>query len=90
MNPLEQLLADDLNALLDRVASAGARGPLAEDHALRARLDESEHRLAALRLGLLARYEDWRGALSECEDLWSLAGLVTDDAPPAAEDRRAA
>lgn len=90
MNPLDRLLADDLNALLDRVASAGAREPLPEGHPLRARLDEVEHRLGALRLGLLARYEDWRGALSECEDLWSLAALVTGDTAPAAEDRRAA
>ena len=57
MNPLDWLLHDEMNRLLDRIATTVPGGSLAAATAahpvLRARLDETEARLAALRATLL-------------------------------------
>jgi len=73
MNPLDCLLRDELNRLLDRIA-ASTRAGVAKASArqlpdIRARLDEAEARLAAKRQGLLEQYSGWQEALDACEDL---------------------
>ena len=83
MNPLDALLRDELNRLLDRIA-ASTRAGVAKVSArqlpdLRARLDEAEERLAAKREALLKEYGDWREALDACEDLWALAQLELEE-----------
>ena len=83
MNPLDALLRDELNRLLDRIA-ASTRAGVAKVSArqlpdLRARLDKAEERLAAKREALLKEYADWREALDACEDLWALAQLELEE-----------
>ena len=74
---LDAMLRSELNALLDRIAVApGMDEALAgADPETRARTQEAEARLAAVRLRLLAGYEEWRRALDDCGDLWALCGL---------------
>src|SRR2546426_10803399 len=84
MNPVDALLRDELNRLLDRIA-VSTRAGVAKVSAtqlpdLRARLDEAEERLAAKREALLKEYADWRGALGACEGLWGLAPLELGEA----------
>lgn len=88
---LDRLLRADLNCLLDRIAVApGMDEALAAlDPEARARTEEAEARLAAVRLRLLAGYEEWSRALEDCGDLWALSGLRAASAGSAA-DRRAA
>ena len=79
MNPLDCLLRDELNRLLDRIA-ASTRAGVAKVSAgqlpdLRARLDEAEARLAAQRQALLEQYAGWQESLDACEDLWAVAQL---------------
>ena len=92
MNPLEQLLQDELNRLIDRMAASvhdGLAAGCAERRPdLLAQLADSETRLSTARQSLLRGYAVWRDALEECEDLWALADLAT--APAAPSDRRAA
>jgi hypothetical protein len=92
MNALEQLLQDDLNHLVDRLAITTPEGLMpgcAERRPdLLAQLAESETRLSAARQDLLERYAGWRDALKECEDLWALAELTAESSAPG--DRRAA
>ena len=45
------------------------------DPEARARTEEAEARLAAVRLRLLAGYEEWGRALEDCGDLWALSAL---------------
>jgi hypothetical protein len=83
MNPLDTLLRDELNRLLDRIA-VSTRAGVAKVSArqlpdLRARLDEAEERLAAKREALLKEYTGWREALDSCEDLWALAQLELEE-----------
>jgi len=83
MNPLDLLLRDELNRLLDRIA-VSTRAGVAKVSArqlpdLRARLDEAEERLAARRETLLKEYAGWREALDNCEDLWALAQLELEE-----------
>ncbi len=83
MNPLDRLLRDELNRLLDRIA-ASTRAGVAKASArqlpdLRARLDEAESRLAARRQALLEQYADWQEALDACEDLWAVAQLELEE-----------
>jgi hypothetical protein len=83
MNPVDVLLRDELNRLLDRIA-ASTRAGVAKVSArqlpdLRARLDEAEERLAAKREALLKEYVGWREALDACEDLWALAQLELEE-----------
>src|SRR5438093_1327871 len=66
MNPLDLLLRDELNRLLDRIA-VSTRAGVAKVSArqlpdLRARLDEAEERLAARRETLLKEYAGWGDA----------------------------
>ena len=83
MNPLDCLLRDELNRLLDRIAAstrAGvARASARQLPEIRARLDEAEARLAAKRQGLLEQYTGWQEALDACEDLWAVAQLELEE-----------
>jgi hypothetical protein len=88
--PLDRLLRSELACLLDRIAASEAEpGVGSLDPEARARTEEAEARLAAVRLRLLAGYEEWRSALEDCADLWALFRLraSTADSEP---DRRAA
>lgn len=90
---LDTLLRSELHALLDRIAvGPGMDEALAGlDPETRARTEEAEARLAAVRLRLLAGYEEWSRALDDCGDLWALCGLrAAASAAPASADRRAA
>ena len=83
MNPLDHLLRDELNRLLDRIA-ASTRAGVAKASArqlpdLRARLDEAEARLADKRRALLEHYAGWQEALDACEDLWAVAQLELEE-----------
>lgn len=83
MNPLDALLRDELNRLLDRIA-ASTRAGVAKASArqlpdLRARLDEADERIAARRDALLKEYVGWQEALAACEDLWALAQLELEE-----------
>lgn len=86
MNPLEHLLEDELNRLVDRLAVAihpGTVGVTASERPeLRRRIEEAESRLAELRQALLERYGEWKQLIEECEDLWAVAELES-DGPPA-------
>lgn len=89
MEPLDRLLRDDLNQLLDRIAPAalesGGAVALGPDPGLRVLMDEAEASLSGLRLRLLDDYEEWRRAMDACERLWALWRLRADGAPePAA------
>ena len=79
MNPLEELLQDDLNHLVDRISALTREGIVTDCLARRAelssRLGEAEARLSTLRLELLHTYEAWHDALQECDDLWTVAEL---------------
>ena len=83
MNPLDCLLRDELNRLLDRIAASTRAGVAAASARqlpdLRARLDAAEGRLAASRQSLLGQYAEWREALDACEDLWALAQLELEE-----------
>lgn len=83
MNPLDQLLRDELNRLLDRIAASTAPGVVrATDRHLpdlKTRIDDAEARLAAKREALLAHYREWQEALEACEDLWALARLELEE-----------
>ena len=83
MNPLDRLLRDELNRLLDRIAAttrAGvARVSARQLPEIRARLDEAEARLAAKRQALLEQYAGWQEALEVCEDLWAVAQLELEE-----------
>jgi hypothetical protein len=83
MNPMDQLLRDELNRLLDRIA-ATTRAGVAKASArhlpdLRIRLDEAEARLSAKRQVLLEQYAQWQEALEACEDLWAVAQLELEE-----------
>jgi hypothetical protein len=79
MNPLDRLLQEDLSRSLDRLAGSHEEGTLAfvtaQHPGLRARMDEKESQLAALRVELLERYAAWQGTLRDLEALWALAEL---------------
>jgi hypothetical protein len=74
---LDQLLRSDLGRLLDRIATCEGAGPAvtALDPEGRARIEEAEARLAAVRLRLLAEYEEWQRTLEACADLWAVSSL---------------
>jgi len=83
MNPMDQMLRDELNRLLDRIA-ATTRAGVATASArhlpdLRIRLDEAEARLSAKRQVLLEQYAQWQEALEACEDLWAVAQLELEE-----------
>lgn len=89
MNPLDRMLQDELNRLLDRLAATvpeGAIGELSDqDPQLRALIERAEGRLSAVRAALLDGYQAWREAIEECENLWAVGGLkCAEAATPAA------
>ena len=92
MNTLEQLLQNDLNHLVDRIAATVPAGMVADCAERRPeltwRLGEAESRLSLVREGLLQGYAAWRAALQECGDLWALVDVASE--PPAPGERRAA
>ncbi len=92
MSAFEQLLQDDLNHLVDRIAATTHEGMVADcaerRPELAARLNEVDTRLSTARQWLLQGYAAWREALQECGDLWALADLGCE--PPAPEERRVA
>src|SRR5207247_1625104 len=69
MNPVERVLNRELSELLDRLAASVPEGSLEQIRAssptLRARLDEAELSLAAVRAALIEGYGRWRRALEE-------------------------
>lgn len=79
MNPLDQLLRDEVSRSLERIAGTSPEGTLAfitaADPRLRVRLEEAEARLAGLRAEILDRYATWKASLRNLEDLWALAAL---------------
>jgi hypothetical protein len=77
VNPLDRLLQDEVSRLLDRIAATLPAGTLAESSAahpqLRARLDETDARLGALRASMLETYAAWGRTLEDLDNLWALA-----------------
>lgn len=92
MNAMERIVQDDLDRLIDRLASTTHEGLLAEcavrNPELLDRLEAAEARLSAVRQDLLETYGVWRQALDDCGDLWALADLTAGQ--PRMEDLRAA
>jgi hypothetical protein len=88
MNPVDRLLRDEMNRLLDRIATTVPEGSLAAATAghpsLRSGLDETEAQLAALRATLLETYAAWGKALVDLENLWALAAWKQEEASLAA------
>jgi hypothetical protein len=88
MNTVDQLLRDDMNRLLDRIAGGrsadGLVGVLATQPALRARLDEAEERLAGLRRSMLETYGSWSRAMDDLENLWAVVDCRRELVPIAA------
>jgi hypothetical protein len=76
MDPLDRILQDDLNRLVDRLAADSPAGAVclaaAERPDLRARAEALEADLASCRDALLVHYDRWRESLDELADLWSL------------------
>jgi hypothetical protein len=75
MNPVEQLLYDEVTHFIDRLATSvvpGATVPTAIP-AMRARLDDAESELATVRAAMTESYGRWRRALEDIENLWALA-----------------
>ncbi|HKW91806.1 MAG TPA: hypothetical protein VJX92_07900 [Methylomirabilota bacterium] len=90
MKTLDDLLQDDLNRLVDRIAArAGDATAAGLKPDLKLCLERAEARLTGLRVALLDGYAEWLRAVDECEDLWALAGL-REDAEEAVAPRRAA
>ena len=77
MNPVERVLFDEVTHLLDRIATSVPSGSLgtaqAMNPALKARLEEADAQLAAVRGSMLEGYGRWRRALEDVENLWALA-----------------
>ena len=93
MNAMEQLLQDDLNHLVDRIAAAVPTGMIADcaerRPELTMRLGDAEARLSTVRESLLHDYGMWRQAIQECGDLWALVDARGETAAPP-DERRAA
>ena len=89
MNPVEHLLFEEVTHLLDRIATSVPAGSLdnaeAMSPALRARLDEADAQLAAVRASMLEGYGRWRRALEDVENLWALAAWRSAAAEEAGE-----
>src|SRR2546422_3805476 len=89
MNPVERVLYRELAELLDRLAASVPEGSLeqirASSSTLKARLDEAELSVAAVRAGLLEGYGRWRRALEDVENLWALAAWRSTAAEEPAE-----
>ena len=76
MNPVERVLHQELTGLLDRLATSVPEGGFenirATSPTLKARLDDADAKLAAVRESLLDSYGRWRRALEDLENLWAL------------------
>jgi hypothetical protein len=83
MNPLDRILREELNGLLERIAGSVPEGSLAAATAhhpsLRARIDETDARLCALRASMLEAYGAWGRTLEDLENLWALAAWKRED-----------
>ncbi len=88
MNRVDRLLRDEMNELLDRIAATVPEGSLTaatDAHpTLRARLDETETRLTAIRATLLESYGAWGKTLEDLENLWALAAWKREESSLAA------
>ena len=77
MNPVERVLHQELTGLLDRLATSVPEGGFetirASSPTLKARVDDADAKLAAVRESLLDSYGRWRRALEDLENLWALA-----------------
>jgi len=93
MNALEELLQNDLNHLVDRIAAMVPSGMVSDcarhRPELTGRLGEAEMRLSTVRQDLLRHYVAWRQAIQECGDLWALVDRAGDTAPTP-DERQAA
>ena len=89
MNPVERVLFDEVTQLLDRIATSVPAGSLGNAQAvspvLKARLDEADAQLAAVRASMLEGYGRWRRALEDVENLWALAAWRSAAAEEAGE-----
>jgi hypothetical protein len=76
MNPVERVLHQEMTGLLDRLATSVPEGGFesirAANPTLKARLDDADAKLAAVRESLLDSYGRWRRALEDLENLWAL------------------
>ena len=88
MNAVDHVLRDEMNRLLDRIAAGGSAedlvGVLSAQPALRAKLEEKEEQLAALRRSMLEAYGAWGRALDDLENLWAVVGYRRELTPMAA------
>ena len=89
MNPVERVLFDEVTHLLDRIATSVPSGslgsPEAVSPALKARLEEADAQLAAVRASMLEGYGRWQRALEDVENLWALAAWRSAAAEEAGE-----
>jgi hypothetical protein len=88
MNPVQEVLDQELASLLERIASSVPAGSLStvatENPTLRARLDTAEAQLAVARSSMLEGYGRWGRALEDIENLWAVAALREEGPGPAA------
>jgi hypothetical protein len=74
MNPVEQLLYDEVTHFIDRLAtSVPGAGIPATIPSMRARLEDADAELATARMAIIESYGRWRRALEDVENLWALA-----------------
>jgi hypothetical protein len=81
MNELERLLTEDVQRLIDRLATSlppdTVRALRTSMPRLWARIEEADQRLADVRILLVEEYAHWRQELEEVENLWALAAWKT-------------
>ena len=89
MNAVDAVLRDEVGRLMDRLAATVPGGSLevasTVNPTLRARLDDMEGSLAAVRTALLDDYGRWRRTLDDLENLWALAAWSSAAPEQAAE-----
>lgn len=76
MNPVEQVLHEEITHFIDRLASSMPPVGVishAMTPAVRTRLDDAETQMAQARAALMEGYGRWRRALEDVENLWALA-----------------
>jgi hypothetical protein len=88
MNPVEQVLQEEITHFIDRLASSMPPVGVishAMTSAVRTRLDDAEAQLAQARAALMEGYGRWRHALENVENLWALAAWRSTAAEEASE-----